>query len=117
MAEVTPDDLAPASGANVTVERVAGDDPHSAVFKVVGQLDVSTDAVLSGALNDAMRAHPRRIVLDVSELGFMDSSGLAVLLSAAQRVESLELHNPTDIVRRLVAIAGLNEIVRLTPDA
>ena len=88
-----------------------------ATFRVGGQLDVSTEGLLREALTSAVAADgTSMIVLEVSDLEFMDSSGLAVLLAAAREV-ALELRNPTDVVRRLITITGLTETLRMTPDA
>jgi anti-sigma B factor antagonist len=98
-----------------SVENVGGDD-DSVAFKVTGQLDVSTEAMLRRVLEEAVASEPETIVLDASGLEFMDSSGLAVLLVAARQVGRLELRNPTQIVRRVIAVAGLSETLRVTPD-
>jgi anti-sigma B factor antagonist len=112
VAEVTSDEEA---APRATVEHVS-DDAGVATFRVGGQIDVSTEGVLRAALMPALTAGTSKIVLDVSNLDFMDSSGLAVLLVAARDVP-LELHEPTDVIRRLVTIAGLSETLRMTPDA
>jgi len=85
-------------------------------FRVGGQLDVSTEGLLREALTSAVAAGTSKIVLDISDLDFMDSSGLAVLLAAAREVP-LELRDPTTVVRRLITITGLTETLRMTPDA
>lgn len=113
MAELTGDG---GGESRVSVERLSNESGVT-TFKVGGQLDVSTESVLGAALQQALRERPSKIVLDVSRLEFMDSSGLAVLLVAARQVDVLELRNPTDIIRRLVTIAGLNEALHVTPHA
>lgn len=85
-------------------------------LRVSGQLDVSTEAVLRELLEEAVATEPDTIVLEADDLNFMDSSGLAVLLVAARQVERLELRNPTQIVRRVIGVAGLAGTLRMTPD-
>jgi anti-sigma B factor antagonist len=101
--------------AQLIVERL---DRESDVitFVVAGQLDVSTEAELRDALQEALKDEPKRIVLDVSSLDFMDSSGLAVLIVAARQVEVVELLNPTSVIRRVITLTGLTQILRMTPD-
>ena len=114
MADLTDGgDLAGVS--RLSVERLV-DASGVVSFKVIGQLDVSTEAVLRAALEAAVR-EASTIMLDVSELDFMDSSGLAVLLVAAREVDAIELRDPSDIIRRVITIAGLTETLRMTPDA
>lgn len=103
-----------ASEARATVELVSAD-AGVATFKVAGELDVSTESVLREGLDRVMVDQPSKIVLDVSDLSFMDSSGLAVLLLAARQVPTLELHEPTEVIRRLITISGLTETLKLTP--
>lgn len=99
----------------VTIDHLAGS-PGAPALKVSGQLDVSTEAHLREEIDHALAEQPSRIVLEVSELTFMDSSGLAVLLAAARRA-TVELRNPTDIIRRLIEIAGLGDTLHLVADA
>ena len=113
MAELEPDSD---SISDVAVTQVSDED-GVVTFRVSGQLDVSSENVLREALQRAIKRGPTKIVLDVSELKFMDSSGLAVLLVAAREVPTLELHNPTNIIRRLITIAGLAESLPMRPDA
>lgn len=51
----------------------------------VGELDLVTAPLLSRALREAEQQSGLDVVLDLSELSFMDSSGLAAVLEAVQR--------------------------------
>lgn len=77
------------------------------VLTVSGELDLRSapelNAAITSALDDA--AKPPRLVLDVSRVTFWDSSGIATLITAQQRVNTL-------IDARLV-LAGLSEQLRL----
>jgi anti-sigma B factor antagonist len=107
--------LDPGERPRLVVERL-DTDADTMQFKIAGQLDVSTEATLREVLDDAVASEPDTIVLEASGLDFMDSSGLAVLLVAARQVDRLELRDPTAIVRRVIAVAGLAETLRMTPD-
>jgi anti-anti-sigma factor len=52
------------------------------------------------------------VVINLAAVTFMDSSGLRVLIDIRQRLESspnaLVLHSPSDPVRRLLEVAGLD---------
>ena len=102
--------------SKLTVELVSSEGAV-ATLKITGQLDVSTESQMRAALDQATDRGATKLALDVSELEFMDSSGLAVLIIAARGVESIELHNPSAIIRRLITIAGLTDTLRMTPDA
>jgi len=45
----------------------------------------------------------------------MDSSGVALLLTVAGQVPSLEIRQPPAIVRRVVELTGLATILPMTP--
>lgn len=50
-----------------------------------GELDLSRSPQLEAALLEAEQSHAKQIVVDLDELTFVDSSGLAVLVNAARR--------------------------------
>lgn len=79
---------------------------------VSGEIDAHSAPTLAEHLNDCACADTD-IVIDMSGVTFMDSSGLRVLIDLHQRVESaphgLVLHAPSDSVLRLLEIAGLDD--------
>ena len=85
------------------------------VIVVSGELDMSNAHRLEAAVDEVVAAHPPRLVFDVSELRFMDSAGLAVLLGAASKVEQIELRDPTPPVRRVVELTGLESVLAVGP--
>lgn len=103
-------------GSTVSVERVSSAD-GVVTLRISGQLDVETGPELDRHLADAADESGNRIVLEVDGVDFMDSSGIAVLLSAASRGSQVELHNPTTAVRRVIDITGLAQVLRMRPDA
>jgi anti-anti-sigma factor len=64
-------------------------------------------------LDDALAGGSERLVFDLSGLEFMDSSGIALLAAAAQRVREVEIREPPATVRRLLELTGLTEILRI----
>ncbi len=58
---------------------------------------------------------PRDCVLDLSNLGFMDSSGIAVIVRAAERMRTLRgriwVDNPGKQVLRVLDAAGIDRLV------
>jgi anti-sigma B factor antagonist len=86
-------------------------------FRISGQFDISTEQIVRDRLRPAITAATAKLILDVSELTFMDSSGLAVLLVTAHEVPAIELRNPSEVIRRLITIAGLGETLPVVADA
>lgn len=75
-----------------------------------GELDAHSAPEL-GAAFDA-RSDGEQVVADLSELTFMDSSGLRIIISTHKRLGdgggSLTLRNPTRSVQRLLSVSGLD---------
>ena len=86
--------------------------PDGTGLKLVGELDLMTTPELSRALFDLS---PHDIsTLDLSELRFVDSSGVQAILTLAKSVNGngpLVLLNPTEAVSRVLEILGLDEHV------
>ncbi len=79
-------------------------------IKLTGELDLATAQQLREAL--AAVASASEVVLDLSELTFMDSSGLAVLVSLAGSRNGngpIVLLDPTPSIERLLAIVELEQ--------
>ena len=113
--EVDPAEAEP-DGSTVSVMRVSAEN-GVITLRVTGQLDVETGPELDRHLTEATADAASRIVLDFGGVDFMDSSGIAVLLTAASRAAGLELTNPTRAVRRVITIAGLADVLPMSPDA
>jgi anti-sigma B factor antagonist len=56
------------------------------VIIVRGEVDIGTTPLLSSALGTAVLGGRDRVVIDMSDVSFIDSSGLSVLLSALRRL-------------------------------
>jgi len=67
------------------------------VLAVSGELDLATVPALSRELHAVEETHPKRVIVDLSELEFMDSSGLHELLRALKRASE---NNPRLSLRR-----------------
>ena len=95
-------------GALAVERRVAGD---TLVFALRGELDLATRDLLHDALGEIDEGPPRRLVLDLSGLTFIDASGLHLLLSLAQRCRragpALELVPGPSSVHEAFEITGL----------
>lgn len=78
-----------------------------------GELDSSNAERLDQALSATLAAAPERMVFDLSGLRFMDSAGIAVLVRAATAVASVQVREPTAIVKRLIEVTGLSNVLRI----
>jgi anti-anti-sigma factor len=82
---------------------------------LAGELDLSTAASLCVRLDAARRAPRSRVLIDLTDLEFCDSSGLRALLHAAREIVAsagrlaLVLESGDGPVGRLLAVCGLEE--------
>jgi anti-sigma B factor antagonist len=81
---------------------------------VSGELDIATAPALEAALEDAIRDSAGALVLDVTELEFVDSSGLSVLLRTrallGREDRALVLVCPEGAVLRVLEVAGVTDL-------
>lgn len=91
--------------------------PHAIVIRPEGDIDYSSLDPLREALMDARMAGVREIVVDLAEVGFLDSQGLAVILYAHRRQRSsggrLILRNLNDMARRLLHVTNLTTVLEV----
>jgi anti-sigma B factor antagonist len=75
----------PMPGQLVVESRADGD---SIVVVLRGELDLTSVPVFERELRDVEAGSPARLVIDLSGLDFMDSTGLRALLQARERSKS-----------------------------
>jgi anti-anti-sigma factor len=92
----------------------AGDDAGVPVVRLVGEIDISNAEPIGDALAAIVGPDARQVVVDLAGLDFMDSAGIAMLLRTAARVDSVEIRNPSDVMRRIIEFTGLSDILRIT---
>ena len=86
-----------------------------AVLALKGELDVSSSAALEDELQRVNSATV--VVLDLTQLEFIDSTGLGVLVKTHQRMrddgDQLAVIEGTGQVKRLLELTGLDQQLRL----
>ncbi len=90
---------------NLLLEFVGELDHHGA-RNALRELEMAVDAAL-----------PRRLVLDLAEVTFMDSSGIALILRAQQRMQLLDgsvlVRSVPAQARRVLDAAGIGRLVSI----
>lgn len=96
------------------------------VISVHGELDLETAPQLEAPLDAALAAGESSIVIDLSDCEFIDSTGIAVIVRAWQRVSGngsgeglggdLVLCCSNDQVNRLLKITGVESSISIHPD-
>jgi anti-anti-sigma factor len=90
----------------ISVDRYDG----AIVIRLGGEIDLYNAAVLKQALVDAAKEAPERLVLDLSEVEFIDSTALGALVEARATlvdIRSLLLAAPAHEARRALEVSGL----------
>lgn len=94
------------------------DDRERALVRLIGELDVATAPRAAQAIGRAEGGQPAVLELDLSQLSFMDSTGLRLMLETRQRAlqagRRLLLRRGPDAVQRvfeITALAALFEFV------
>jgi anti-anti-sigma factor len=93
----------------------------TAVLTVRGEVDVANSGHLRALGEDAIGDAVRVIRIDLSEVSFIDSTGLAALVAirnaAAGAGRRLVLDRPTARVRRVLQLTTLDAVFEVDPPA
>ncbi|HEU5271233.1 MAG TPA: STAS domain-containing protein [Jatrophihabitans sp.] len=83
------------------------------VVTVIGEVDLANRDRFEAAVKRALHDNPARLVFDLAGVRFMDSSGLGVMLAAADKTASVEVRAPSSAIRRLIEVSGLTDLFRV----
>lgn len=83
-----------------------------------GELDMATSPLLVEAVREALaRGSVRTLVVDLAELGFLDSSGMRALLQARSAADEhgagFAVRRPSPQVVKVLRIAALEQILNV----
>ena len=97
---------------------ITHDDGRCLTLRLIGELDHAAAQEVMPGIEDAVEEYlPRRCVLDLSGLSFMDSSGIALILRSQQRMQLMEgsvvLRNVPEQARRVLDAAGIGRLVSI----
>lgn len=98
-------------------EIVENEDAEVPVLAVKGEIDVSTAPELRDRLVQANQRGHKTVVVDLSEVTFLDSTALGVLVSGLKRFRSaggdLRLVVTGRSVSKVLEITGLHEVFKI----
>ncbi len=96
---------------------VSGGEPEYEI-RLLGELDMSTAPQLREELLRLTSDGARMVTVDLSELAFVDSTGLSVLITGLKRLRQqggeMALRSPTPGTRRVLEITGLTEVFSIS---
>jgi anti-sigma B factor antagonist len=107
--------MADDSGIKVTSETKDG----ATIIMPEGDIDLSRSPVLRNSLRQAQNVKPKRLVVDLGLVDYMDSSGVATLVEALQIARRnntrMVLCGMKDRVRSIFEIARLDTVFTIAP--
>ncbi|WP_436774863.1 STAS domain-containing protein [Yinghuangia sp. YIM S09857] len=90
------------------------------VVPVRGDLDFYSAPLFAEAVRSLAAPGPRRVVLDLADVEFMDSTGLRLLLGVSRDLReaggALRLAGPGDLVLRLLEVTQVAPLLPAFPD-
>jgi anti-sigma B factor antagonist len=102
--------------SNITSRKSA-----SNVVPLKGEIDLHVSPTVTAALTEVIDQKPERLVVDLSEVTYIDSAGLAALIQAMQKVEGyggkFMLSGLQETVRSIFEISRLDQVFQIFPDA
>lgn len=101
------------SGPDMTFRVETGEDGVS-VVTISGELDIANVDDLERAVAPVIERSPERLVLELTDLRFADSSAIALWVRWAASVGSIELRHCSPLLRRVIESMGLDGKLRLT---
>jgi anti-sigma B factor antagonist len=99
------------------VERIRADGYE--LLAVEGEIDIATSPRLIAALNEAVTDTTGAVLVDLSAVEFMDSTGLALLIRVQRRMSRRDrgfaVVCPDGPVRRIFELTDMVETLRVMP--
>jgi anti-sigma B factor antagonist len=90
-----------------------------AVLEVVGEIDIFTAPLFKQAVVGLVSAGHRYLFIDMSRVGFMDSSGFGTLLGATRRLRpeggSIHLFHCLPSIEKMLHLIRLDTIIGVHP--
>jgi anti-sigma B factor antagonist len=89
---------------------------EGSVVKLSGEVDLYSAPQLRSTLDELVAAGARNIVVDLSDVDFLDSSGLGALIGALKHLRELghgfiRLAAPAPHVGKILELTGINQVL------
>ena len=89
------------------------------LIRPAGRLDLLSAAEVKQCLVNAVAADQRRLVVDLAEVAFIDSSGLGALIGGLKAARlaggDLRIARPADQARQVLELTTLDRVLRPYP--
>ena len=90
------------------------------ILPLDGEIDLHRSPEVATTIRAAIKEEPKKLVIDLSKVSYMDSSGLAVLIDGMRKVEfyggKLYLVGLQEGLRAVFETSRLDQAFRIFPD-
>lgn len=102
------------------VELQHGTEPRSAQISVTGEIDLANADHVRDQIYESIANDVHQVFLHLADVSYLDSSGLRVLFTLADRLQRLQTEltvvaPPKSPARRIVELAGFDAVATLRP--
>ncbi len=88
---------------------------HATVLFLEGEVDASSAGELESALDKAAQ-RKKPVIIDVSNLGYIDSSGFRAIYQASEHIPISIAVSPGSVLSRTIRLAGIGTRIPIFPD-
>jgi anti-sigma B factor antagonist len=81
--------------------------PAGLVVQLAGELDLASIPDVTAGVQELLTRDPQPVLLDLGRLGFLDSSGVTLLVRIANHFDDVRTRNAPEPVRRVIEVLGL----------
>jgi len=93
---------------------------HPNVLPLEGEIDLHVSPAVTASLNAMIEKKPKQLVIDLTQVPYIDSAGLATFIEAMQKVEAyggkFALAGLQKTVRSIFEISRLDQVFQIFPD-
>ena len=87
-------------------------------IKLVGEIDHHSAVSVRSDIDGLIFEHrPKKVVLDLSSISFMDSSGLGLIMGRYALIKdlggTLSLRSPSEAVMKILSLAGMERMIKI----
>ena len=90
------------------------------VLPLEGEIDLHVSPNVTASLRMMIEKKPKQLIVDLSRVTYIDSSGLAALIEGMQNVEGyggkFALASLQETIRTIFEIARLDQVLQIFPD-
>ncbi len=87
------------------------------ILTPIGEVDIYTSPMLKKKIDSLIEHSKRRILIDLSQLEYIDSAGIGIIKSSLDQIHScngdIRLLFPTILVKRMLELTNVDKIAKI----